>query len=212
MCLGVTPAGTLVRTEGPEPEEMPRFLVAEVAGHVLAHPRHDLPPALCERLGALAPGRALRDQRAVEAILAEHGPCARPWTGTSYVFADPPAAADRLDVVHLGAESRAAIEALRPYMAVLAARRTVFAVVVDGAVVSACVSVREDGRAAEAWVHTDEAHRGRGYARRVTAAWGHDVLSRGKTPFYGHRWENEASRGVARSLGLVRFKETASYP
>jgi hypothetical protein len=94
MCFGVTPGGTLVRTAGPEPEEIPRFLVVEVGGQLLAYARDDLPPALRDCLNALPADRALRDHHAAETILAQHGPCADRWAGTSYVFGDLTVRAD----------------------------------------------------------------------------------------------------------------------
>ncbi|HET9111792.1 MAG TPA: GNAT family N-acetyltransferase [Ktedonobacterales bacterium] len=89
--------------------------------------------------------------------------------------------------------------------------REQFAALADGVVVATCVSARESALAAEAWVRTTPAARGRGYATRVTAAWALDVRWRGKTPFYSYARDNRASAGVARSLDLVSFLDDVGY-
>jgi predicted GNAT family acetyltransferase len=86
-----------------------------------------------------------------------------------------------------------------------------FAVLVDGEIVSTCESSRENEQAGEAWVRTLESFRRRGFARQVTAAWGHWLMQRGKVPFYSHVSANQASRAVAQSLGLVQYIEDAGY-
>jgi hypothetical protein len=86
-----------------------------------------------------------------------------------------------------------------------------FAVVRDGAVVSVCFSSRVTAAACAAGVETLPDFRGRGYAAAATAAWGEAVLASGRVPFYGTSWDNQASRGVARRLGLVMFGTDNSW-
>jgi hypothetical protein len=86
-----------------------------------------------------------------------------------------------------------------------------FAALADGVVVATCLSARESALAAEAWVRTLPAARGRGHATRVTAAWALDVRRRGKTPFYSHHRENSGSAGVARALRLIPFLDDVGY-
>ena len=88
----------------------------------------------------------------------------------------------------------------------------VFAAIVKGSVASAAVSSREDGTAAEAWVHTRPEHRRQGLATQAAAAWLRSVTQRGLTPFYSHENENEASRRLAESLPLQPCFELTCYP
>jgi hypothetical protein len=81
-------------------------------------------------------------------------------------------------------------------------RGDVFAVLVDGAVVSEAVSVREDGVSAELWVHTDPSHRRRAYATQAASAWFRGTIGRRLIPFYSHERANLASRKLAEALRL----------
>ena len=71
--------------------------------------------------------------------------------------------------------------------------------------VSVCFCARRTAAAAEAGVETAAAFRGRGYGPRVVTAWAAAVRSQGLVPIYSTGWENNASRAVARKLGLVPF-------
>ena len=52
---------------------------------------------------------------------------------------------------------------------------------------------------------TLEGYRGRGDAAAVVSGWAAAVREGGKTPLYSTSWDNEASKGVARKLGLVLY-------
>lgn len=83
----------------------------------------------------------------------------------------------------------------------------VTAAVVDNSAVSICYCARLTDQAAEAGVETAESARGRGYASAAVAAWASAIRQRGLLPLYSTSWENHASQGVARKLGMVCYGE-----
>jgi predicted GNAT family acetyltransferase len=80
-----------------------------------------------------------------------------------------------------------------------------FALVVDGHAVAVCASVRHTSVADEAGVDTAASFRGRGFAGQVAAAWAQAVRAESRIPLYSTSWQNDASRAVARKLGLAQF-------
>lgn len=90
-------------------------------------------------------------------------------------------------------------------------RGDVFAILVDGVVVSEALSVREDGTSAELWVHTDPGHRRRGYAAQAASAWLGSVTERRLIPFYSHERDNVASRSLAEALRLGHVYLLSAY-
>jgi hypothetical protein len=70
----------------------------------------------------------------------------------------------------------------------------------DGQVAAVCETARSAPASVEAGVWTYERYRRRGYAAAVVATWATTV--RDRTAFYSTSWENVASQGVARRLGL----------
>lgn len=81
------------------------------------------------------------------------------------------------------------------------------AAIMDGGYpVSVCFcATKNSAPAIEAGVETAAAFRGRGFAARVTAAWGCAIRGSGRIPLYSTSWSNAASLGVARKLGLVQY-------
>jgi RimJ/RimL family protein N-acetyltransferase len=72
----------------------------------------------------------------------------------------------------------------------------------DGKVLSTAVLKRYDDRLREISVGTDEAARGRGLAKAVTAAAARAVLAEGRAVLYNHDPDNHTSARVAESIGL----------
>lgn len=84
-------------------------------------------------------------------------------------------------------------------------RTPIAAVLENGHAVSLCGCARRSDEAAEASLETAEPFRGRGLAKRVTAAWAVAVQASGRTPLYSTSWENAASLAVADQLGLTIY-------
>lgn len=79
----------------------------------------------------------------------------------------------------------------------------VYAVEAGGAILSACVSVRQNTECAEAWLFTAAEHRRKGLAHLVVTAWAKDMMKAKLIPFYSHKLENIASARLANKLGLI---------
>jgi len=111
----------------------------------------------------------------------------------------------------IDAASAHLLERFFPYTrSVLASRRPVVGVVVDGAVVSACYSARSRPTAAEAGVDTEEPHRRKGLGALVVSRWRDALEAEGRAPLYSTAWDNHASLAVATKLGLIAYADTLS--
>jgi RimJ/RimL family protein N-acetyltransferase len=147
----------------------------------------------------------------IEAALAHHAPVASGGSGPAYHFPaeiTPP----RHEVVRVTAETRALVRETFPWL--LTAYDDwwpAFATLHDGVGVSVCFSSRIGPGAMAAGVETVPEFRGRGYAASATAAWGTAVRAVGRIPFYGTSWDNLASQGVARRLGLIMHASGTSW-
>lgn len=87
----------------------------------------------------------------------------------------------------------------------IAGRAPVLAVLEEDRAVSVCFCARRSDEAAEAGLDTLETHRRRGLGARVTAAWALAIRESCRTPLYSTAWTNDASRAVARKLGLIAY-------
>jgi len=85
-------------------------------------------------------------------------------------------------------------------------RAPIVAVMDGGYPVSVCFcATRSSENSVEAGLETAAAFRGRGFAPRVTAAWASAIRDSGRIPLYSTSWSNDASRAVARKLGLKQY-------
>ena len=147
---------------------------------------------------------------AVRGVLERQAPIAVETGGPAYRF--PESVAQSHEVVQVTDANTAVVRNTYPWLYdALAAWGPCFAVVRDGAAVSICFSSRIGARACEAGVDTLPAFRGRGYASAVTAAWGTSVRAAGLIPLYSTGWDNLASQGVARRLGLIKFGANTNW-
>jgi hypothetical protein len=211
-------AGNLVNVNEPGGPRAPRFYLAWNEHGVIGRVRHDVPPALADRLAAMVaaqPASAELDRppactAPIYAALAEHAPVAGEHDGgIEYTFPDQLDATG--DTVALGAERADVLERWLPqWQDYVPSGLPIVAVLEEGAAVSVCACVRFPGDTTEAGVETHQAFRGRGHASAVTAAWAQAVRARGIFPLYGTSWHNRASQRVAAKLGLIRVAGSLS--
>ena len=190
----------------------PRFFFGYTNEGSICRFRHDLPDNVVAQLKAVAAAEPMlvpseqipKSHRQFEDILQSHAPIERVWIGPAYRFPEhitPPTNVIRLSREHAGllkedfAEMVSELNNPQPYLAIIE----------DAQVVSICQSVRLSSRAHEAGVDTLTGYRQRGYATSVVAAWALAVRALNRIPLYSTSWDNVASQGVARRLGLVQY-------
>lgn len=208
-CIGLHPQGTLVRTPGPDPDDIARAYAFRHASGYVHYCRHDLPDSTREQIAALGAERAYHDREAVKTLLAQDAVCAEVGEWQTYVFLDILHACQFPDTVRLTEAHRALIDACDAGMNVT--DKAAFAIIRDGVIVSASVSARENDQAGECYVFTVPEYRGRGYARQVIGAWAAFLRAGGRIPFYSHAQDNPASRSVARGLRLRPVFSSVTY-
>jgi hypothetical protein len=188
LFLGHTTAGDVVRIGATVPDSLARELEAIVQREQPGEDPRASPVMLA----------------AVRAALARHAPVTAEGGGPAYRF---PASIPRFgDAVQITDGNRGLVGETFPWLYDEHADwQPCFAVVRDGAAVSVCFSSRFGADAAEAGVDTLPTYRGRGHAATVTAAWGAAIRASGRIPLYSTAWDNVASLGVARRVGLLRF-------
>lgn len=209
--------GNLLDVNEPGGPRAPRiFLIWNERG-ALCGVRADVPAPLAARIAAIvAEQPATRDldrpppcAAAIRAELAAHAPVVGESGGLEYRFPDRVEAPGQ--AVAVTPDSADVLQRWLPrWVGDAALGLPMAAVLVDGAAVSVCGTVRTPGEATEAGVETHPAFAGRGHAVTVTAAWARSVRDRGITPLYGTSWLNHASQRVAAKLGLIRFAGTWS--
>jgi hypothetical protein len=195
LCFWRTKDGHVARFGAPLPDE----IVAQLS-EIVAHEPLD---------GDLRAAPATTAE--IEAALARHAPVGAGGSGPAYHFPGI-IPAQPGTVVRVTAETRARVRETFPWL------HTeyddwwpAFATLHDGVGVSVCFSSRIGPLAMAAGVETLPEYRGRGYAAAATAAWGAAVRATGRIPVYGTSWDNLASQGVARRLGLVMHAAGTSW-
>jgi RimJ/RimL family protein N-acetyltransferase len=212
-----TAAGRLVETREAAPAPAPRFFLGRTGnGHVWRF-RDDVSGPLAGRLEALAAAEPVVPELAPEpahlsqfqALLQEHGGIQPVWLGPAYAFPEELVPPPRVVAI-----TDATISRLNGEFAwlrtELSACEPAIAGILDKEIVSIAFSSRVTARAAEAGVETRERFRGQGHASRAVAAWALAVRESGRIPLYSTSWDNQASQGVARRLGLRLYGVTFS--
>lgn len=190
----------------------PRFFFGYTNEGSICKFRHDLPGTIVAQLKEVAAAEPLpmnsrktpKNHRQFKDILLRHSPIERVWMGPAYRFPEhiiPPTNVVRLSYENVGllkgdlADIRPELDSPHPCLAIIE----------DSQVVSICRSVRASARAHEAGVDTLTGYRRRGHATSVIAAWALALRALNCIPLYSTSWDNVASQGVARRLGLVQY-------
>lgn len=208
-CKGLDAHGLLVRIAGPNPDEISRYCLYRHADGYSSFLRHDVPRAIRDQLIEIGPEQAFGNPAEIQRILSHDTACTTVQFFKSYVFPAARLIDENGGVVQLDESHRGMVAQYDPKLDI--ANIAVFAVVIDGQLVSTCQSSRENDWAGEAWVRTRPAFRRRGFGRLVTAAWASHLRQQGKIPFYSHELDNHASEGVATSLGLAQFATLTTW-
>ena len=204
--------GDLLQVNEQNGAAAPRFFLGRTAHGLVRRFRHDIDAAVRAELEAAA-RYDLDRQLAFDApidpsryaeILGRTDPVRSVWAGPAFSFPENlPTPAGTMTVTDANA---AMLEAhLRSWLPDVAICQPMVAVTLGGEAVSLCGSVRVTPRAHEAGVETASAHRGRGHAVEAVSAWARAVRASNAVPLYSTSWTNEASRAVARNLGLIQF-------
>ena len=172
-----------------------------------------LPEAIQQRLATLCAAEPIATDfarlpaqyDAIRAVLAEDAPIAGEYRGPAYVFDHAPQPS--LRAVLIDQTNHDLLQRHFPYDSYPPEAGPAAVVVEHGAAVSCCFCSRLTSRAAHAGLETVEAYRRRGYAIATVATWAAAVYASGRQPLYGTSWDNLASQGVARCLGLTIYGE-----
>ena len=206
-------AKRLLYVNEPERPEAPRFFLGRTSQGHLCRFRDDVPGAIIRQLEEVVAkeanglGRPL-DLEAYKDLLRQHGPIQSIESGPAYRF--PDTVQPSTDVVTIDETN---VEFLDEHFAELKAilkhKQPCVAVVQENQAVSVCCSARTSRKilrgAAEAGLETASPFRGRGYAVKVVSGWAAAVAKTGHIPLYSTSWDNEASRAVAKKLGLIMY-------
>jgi GNAT acetyltransferase-like protein len=218
ICFTYNREGRMLETNEPVPSARhaaPRVFVGRTPGGAILRFGARVPPAVAHEIQTIVDQEpvptnplelqaplALTDR--LEQVLGQHAPVESPNSGPAFQF--PEQIGLPVQVTQISSENRELARTTFPWLfEEFADWQPTFAIIADGGVASVCFSSRIGESACAAGVETLPAFRGRGYAPRVTAAWAAAVQASGRIPIYSTSWDNHASRGVARSLGLRVF-------
>jgi hypothetical protein len=203
-------AGHIVPGRDPDSRPVPLLVVASGDDGLCFAMARDLPASLRSAIGGLlaitTPSGAVgwQPDTAAEllAALSQVASVSPPRRGPSFVVAEELAAPTRAVELrsHLTDGDRERLRGMMPERDRSTLVVPWVVAVVDGRVAAVCETARATPRSVEAGVWTYEPYRHRGFGAAVTAAWARLVSDR--TAFYSTDWDNVASQGIARRLGL----------
>jgi hypothetical protein len=202
----------LVAVNDPSHSEAPRFFLGSTGDGCVWAVRHDVDADLTRELEMLAASEPpipevgphpVASKPYVDALLTR-GPIRKIWSGPAFRFPDRlPEAPDTVPVTPQN------VDVLRPHLVDwiqdVAAGVPTAAALSEGHAASVCCSVRIGARAHEAGVETHVDFRRRGLGTRAVLTWARLVRAGGLIPLYSTSWDNDASRQLARRLGLTQY-------
>ena len=197
-----------------ELDPAPRFFMGRTLQGNLWRFRHDLPDDIVRDLEQLCRAEPVAvnladppsNTEAIRALLNAHAPITAEWRGPAYRIPDGVHAPT--EAVLISEANAHLLEANFPWTLTEPGGFRIgplAATIVENQAVSICHCARLTAQAAEAGVETAEAARGQGYASAAVAAWASAVRQRDILTLYSTSWENAASQGVARKLGMLRY-------
>jgi hypothetical protein len=208
-------AGDLVRVNEPSGARAPRFFLGRTADGAVLRFRDDVDHDTRRELVAAAehdagtPSFDAPIQPAeYEAILARRAPVQRSSAGLAFCFPDQLSPTDG-PILITDENAYLLRPLLHEWLPDVQLGQPMFARVVDGHAVALCCTVRQTNAAHEAGVETAAAYRGQGHVGQTVIAWAQAVRDMNRVPLYSTSWDNQASRAVARKLGLVQFGSDA---
>ena len=183
----------------PDPEEFPLFLYAQLNnGKTVSHFATSLPTKLQTDLEEQIPRVQFPNIQDVIALFEQYNIPGKAGYFKTYRFPDR-----YQDVIKDDARPYSKNDSRIQAFGFGGLADTVYAVERDGAIVSACVSSRQDVSSVEAWVLTLPEQRGKGFGAAVVSRWATEVFRAGLVPFYSHKIDNIPSARLANRLGLI---------
>jgi RimJ/RimL family protein N-acetyltransferase len=192
-CIRLNKNGYLAAFQCDHPDEIGRLYLYRDAERYYRFLSQELDATIRQHLKLLREEMLFAEHEKVKRILSEENPSNSIFCGRSYIFPEEALSETYEDTaISFGESSLCAIK-------------------IDGQVVASCSSVRENGKAAEAWVHTEEAFRGKAYGQRVVLAWARRITEKGKIAFYSHSIHNISSQRLVEKLPFVWVYDLVSY-
>ena len=189
-------------------EPVPVFYVLRSQDNVLCRFHRDLPEMQVRRLGEIANRERKRPRdwqmdygEYIDVLASSSRRVTAVRAGPLYAF--PAVLPDHHACIPITEDNKDLLRgSLDEWIPGGATPQAFMAVIAEGRAVAICASVCRSARAHAAGVETDPHFRGRGLATSAVAAWAAVVRQQGAVPYYGTTFDNLASQGVARRLGL----------
>ena len=192
-CIRLNQNGYLESFQCDSSDEAARLYIYQDAESYHRYLRQDLDPVLRQHIKLIREDRLFEEHDMVRRTLSEERPCESMFHGKTYIFPQEALGEAYQDTeIIFGESSFCGIE-------------------LNGKIVASSSSVRENGKAAEAWVHTEEVYRGNRSGRRVVRAGAPRIAEQGKSPFYSHAISKTGSQRLVDSLPFIWVYDLVAY-